>query len=165
MAMNIVLVIQNFGRSVIYAPPILWNAAALLAILAHWVHFYKAEKRESWNALQLTVVFITPLIYFIPATLLAQAPIIDGQLNYKVLFESNKTLIYLTVLFFCGFTMAQNYLVYNNRKVFIYSYYSLAMILVSVALAVDSPTLDIVLASCIFISEIMHHYFINPLKL
>lgn len=165
MATNIVLVIQNFNTSVLYAPPILWNAAALLAILAHWVHFHKASTRESWNALQLTIVFATPLVYFIPATLLAQAPVIDGRLNYEVLFESNKTLIYVTVLLFASFTMAQYYLVYHSRKISIYVYYSLAMVLVSIALIANSRSIDLGLSIAIFISEILNHYVFNPLKL
>lgn len=165
MATNLVLVIQNFDTSVIYAPAIFWNAAALLAILAHWVHFHKAGKRETWNALQLTIVFITPLIYFIPATLLAQAPSIDGRLNYEVLFDSNKTLIYTTVLLFASFTMAQYYFVYNIKKVFIFIYYSLAMALVLIALIAGSKTFDLGLSIAIFISEILNHYVFNPMKL
>ena len=165
MATNIVLVIQNVNKSVLYAPPILWNAAALLAILAHWVHFYKASGREKWNALHLSIVFITPLIYFIPATLLEKAPQVAGLLDYKMLFESNKVLIYVTVLLFASFTMAQNYFVYDNRKVFVYAYYSLAMMLVAVALIADSPAFDNILAIAIFISEILHHYVIKPIKI
>jgi predicted transporter len=165
MATNIVLVIQNFKTSVLYAPPILWNAAALLAILAHWVHFYKAEKRETWNALQLSIVFITPLIYFIPATLLAQAPRIDDRLNYEVLFETNKSLIYITVLLFVSFTMAQNYVIYNNKKIFVYTYYSIAIVVVLVVWASNSKILDHLLAVGIFVSESLHHYVINPIRL
>jgi hypothetical protein len=165
MAVNIVLVIQNLNTSVLYAPPILWNGAALLAILAHWVHFHKASSRETWNALQLTVVFITPLIYFIPATLLAQAPVIDGRLNYEVLFESNKKLIYITVFLFAGFTMVQNYLIYDSRRVFTYVYYCLAMVLVTIALIANSKPVDIGLSITIFVSEVLNHYVVNPLKL
>jgi hypothetical protein len=165
MATNIVLVIQNFNTAVLYAPPILWNATALLAILAHWVDFYKADRREKWNALQLTIVFTTPLIYFIPATLLAQTPVVNGRLDYELLFESNKTLIYITVLLFICFTMLQNYLIFGNRKVFRYVYYSVAIMLVLTALLMNSPTMDHGLSVTIFLSEILHHYVINPLKL
>jgi hypothetical protein len=165
MALNVVYVIQNFKIAVLYAPAILWNAAALVAILAHWVHFYKAANRENWDALQLTIVFITPLIYFIPATLLAQAPMIEGRLNYEVLFEANKTLIYSTVFLFACFTMAQHYFLYNNRKIFTYAYYTLAMVMVSIALLVDSKHLDLGLSIVIFISEILNHYVINPMTL
>jgi hypothetical protein len=165
MATNIVLVIQNFNTAVLYAPPILWNGAALIAILAHWVHFYKAGKHETWNALQLTIVFITPLIYFIPATLLSQAPVVDGRLNYEVLFETNKNLIYITVLLFASFTMLQHYAIYGERRVFVYIYYSLAMVVVGVAWTVDSKAFDLVLSVAIFISEIANHYVINPMRL
>jgi hypothetical protein len=165
MATNIVLVIQNFSHSVLYAPPILWNAAALVAILAHWVHFFKARNREQWSALQLTVVFITPLIYFIPATLLARAPVIDGKLDYEVLFESNRPLIYTTVLLFAAFTMAQYYLVYESREKYIFVYYSLVVLVVVVALLLESRIFDQVLAAVVFVSEVMNHYVIRPIRL
>ncbi len=165
MATNVVLVIQNFNKSVLYGPPIFWNAAALIAILAHWVHFFKARNRERWNALQLTVVFITPLIYFIPATLLAEAPVIGDQLDYEVLFETNRTLIYTTVFFFVSFTLAQYYLVYESRERFIFIYYSMVVVLVGLAYLFESRVFDQVLAAGVFIAEILHHYVLRPIKL
>jgi hypothetical protein len=165
MSVNVVLVVQNFRTSVLYAPPILWNAAALLAILAHWVHFYKARNLEVWSALQLTIVFITPLIYFIPATLVSQAPVIDGRLNYEVLFETNKNLIYFTVLLFACFTMAQNHFIYKTKKAAVYIYYSLAIAFVIVAWTADSKAIDLGLSIAIVVSEIFNHYVINPLRL
>lgn len=165
MATNIVLVIQNFSNSVLYGPPIFWNAAALIAILAHWVHFFKARNREQWNALQLTVVFITPLIYFIPATLLARAPVVDGQMDYEALFETNRALIYTTVFLFAAFTMAQYYFVFDSREKFIYIYYSSVVVLVAAALMLGSRTFDQVLAAGVFVSELLNHYVIRPIKL
>lgn len=165
MAVNVVLVIQNFNTAVLYAPPILWNAAALLAILAHWVNFYQADKRESWNAVQITLVFLTLLIYFIPATLLSRAPVINGRVNYEILFEDNKTLIYVSVIIFASLTMAKNYLVYNNRKAFVYWYYSVAISMVVIALALDSKPVDLMLAVGICVAEVCNHYFFNPIKL
>lgn len=165
MASNVVLVIQHVNDSVLYGPPILWNAAALVAILGHWVHFYKANTRERWNALQLTVVFITPLIYFIPATLIAQAPVIDGRLDYRAVFDNNRELIYMTVILFAIFTQAQYFLVYESRERFIFFYYSSIIVLVGIALLADSAMFDQVLAAGVFISELIHHYLLRPLKL
>lgn len=165
MATNIVLVIQNFSTSVLYGPPILWNATALLAILAHWVHFYKARGREHWSALQLTIVFVTPLIYLIPATLIAQAPRIDGMLNYELVFEANKKLIYCNVFLFALFTMGQYYFVYDSRERFVFIYYSTVIGLTAAALILDARLFDQGLAVTVFISEFLNHYVIRPLKL
>lgn len=165
MASNVVLVIQHVNDSVLYGPPIFWNAAALVAILGHWVHFYKANTRERWNALQLTIVFLTPLVYFIPATLIAQAPVIDGRLDYRVIFDANKQLIYVSVIFFAIFTQAQYYFVYVMKEKFIFAYYSLIIVLVGIALLVDSSLFDQVLSVGVFVSELGHHYLLRPLKL
>lgn len=165
MAINVVLVIQNFRTAVLYAPTILWNLAALFAILAHWVHFFKARNRESWNAFQLTIVFVTPLIYFIPATLLSQAPLIDGRYDYAELWYANRSQVYVTVLLFCVMTMAQHYFVHGERKKFVFAYYTVAMAMVLVGLSWYSAPFDIGLSYAIVISEILNHFVFNPVKL
>jgi len=165
MAINVVLVIQHFRTAVLYAPTILWNLAALFAILAHWVHFFKARERESWNAFQLSIVFITPLVYFIPATLLSRAPLIDGHFDYAQLWYENRTQVYVTVLLFCCLTMAQHYFVHGERKKFVYIYYSVAMVLVLLGLSWYSATYDITLSVGIVVAEVFNHFVFNPVKL
>ena len=165
MASNFVLVVQHFGDAKLYAPSILWNAAALIALFGHWVHFYKAANINQWNVWRLTLVALAPLIYFIPAQLITQSPIIEGRLNFEVIFDSNKKLIYISVILFVLCIIAQHYFIYNTKSRYLYGYYLTAIVLVAMTLLISSKTLDLLLAIGIVIAEILNHYVFNPLTL
>src|SRR5262245_4983131 len=114
MATNFVLVVQHFNDANLYAPSILWNAAALIALFGYCVHFYKAAKLTQWNTLELTIIAVAPLIYYIPAQLITQAPMVDGRLDFEVIFESNKRLIYVSVVLFIFCIMAQHFFIFKT---------------------------------------------------
>lgn len=165
MIMNIVQVIQIIDSAVLYLPHILWNLIGSIAILAHWVHFYQAEQRESWNSLQILLTFLTPLVYYLTAQILFQVPTVQGKMNYQVLFESKRHLIYLTGAAFTLLTMFQNYFVYENRNPFLYCYYGFASLLFIGGIIVRFPFVDYIISIGVFLSETLHHFVVNPLQL
>lgn len=165
MASNFVLVVQQFNNANLYPPSVLWNATALITLFGHWVHFYRAARIDHWNAWQLTIVGLAPLIYYIPAQLITQAPIVEGRLDFEVVFETNKQLVYSSVILFVLCLMAHHYFIYRTKTRYIYWYYTTAILVVALAMWIDSKKLDLLLAITIVITEFLHHYVLISLKL